>query len=105
LELLRHRVGFTQQLLVGKAPDAPPGDHQIGIADGIAPLCAPRAVSGRAVGLDDQALLAPDEVTLVALDVHVHLGAGEVVPVAEGQEDLLELAAGAGASGRVNCKH
>jgi hypothetical protein len=62
-------------------------------------------VRGRAVGLHDEPLLGPDEVALAALDVDVHLRAREVVLVAEGEEELLELRACAGASRRVDCEH
>jgi hypothetical protein len=44
-----------------------------------------------AVRLDDQPLLGPDEVALVALDVDVHLGAREAMLVAESNEQLLEI--------------
>jgi hypothetical protein len=52
-----------------------------------------------AVGLDDQPLVAPDEVALVAFDLDVDLRAGEAVLVAHRQEHLLEVGAGSGAPG------
>jgi hypothetical protein len=96
---------FTQQPLVGDPPHTPPGDHQVAVSERVALHC-PRGPVGRAaVGLDDQPLVAPDEVALVALDVDVHLGAREAVLVAEGEEELLEKALGTGAARSVNGQH
>jgi hypothetical protein len=58
-----------------------------------------------AVRLDDQQLLTPDEVALVALDVDVHLGARKAAVVAERQEQLLELGARPCCARLVNGEH
>jgi len=50
------------------------------------------------VGFDAQALLSPDEVALIALDVDVYLGARQPVLVADGDEKLLEDAPGTSAA-------
>ena len=47
-----------------------------------------------AIGLDDQAMAAPEEVDLEAAKPDVYLRRRQVVPLAEAQEGLLQLAAG-----------
>ena len=46
------------------------------------------------VGLDDDALFAPEEFDLVAVRACVHLGLGKTVAAAEAAEDPFEFAAG-----------
>ncbi len=48
----------------------------------------------KAIGLDDQPAVAPEEVDLVWADVRVDLWLGKAVAATEAQEDSLELAAG-----------
>jgi hypothetical protein len=55
---------------------------------GAGPVCVP------AVHLDDQGLIAPEEIHLVSVDLRIHLGTGNAV-AAEGEHSLLELGAGA----------
>lgn len=52
------------------------------------------AVEAVGVGFDRHPEIAPDEVDLALADRDVDIGWGNPVPAAEGQEDLLELAAG-----------
>jgi hypothetical protein len=56
-------------------------------------------VEGAAVELDDQSLVSPQHVDLVAGDSLVDLGSGQVVSVDEANEQVLER--GAGRAGRV----
>jgi hypothetical protein len=51
-------------------------------------------VEGVAVRFDRDPEVAPEEVDLAAGNRDIDLGRGEIVPTAEPQEDLLELAAG-----------
>jgi hypothetical protein len=52
------------------------------------------AVVAIAVGLDDQAAVAPEEVDLVRADECVYFWLGKAVATAEGKEEPLELTAG-----------
>jgi hypothetical protein len=52
-------------------------------------------VGGPAVGLDDQVLVAPEEVSFVSPDSNVHLGRWQAVVAAEAEKELLQVAAGA----------
>jgi hypothetical protein len=58
-----------------------------------------------AVGLHHQALAAPQEVDLVALELDVHLGERDAVAISHLEEQLLEVRARARAPGRVLDKH
>jgi hypothetical protein len=46
-----------------------------------------------AVDLHHETLVAPQEVDLEAIELHVHLGPGKAVAAAEGEHPLLELGA------------
>ena len=52
------------------------------------------AVVAKAIRLDDQAAVAPEEVDLVRADECVDLWLGKAVAAAEAEEESLELAAG-----------
>jgi hypothetical protein len=58
-----------------------------------------------AVDLDDEPVLVPHEVDLLALDVGVDERAWDPVVVAEGEESLLHLASGHGRPGGVEAQH
>jgi hypothetical protein len=78
---------------------------EVGVLDGIALSGSMGAVSRLAVGFDDHTLLAPDEIALVSLNAHVHLGPREAAATTQREKDLLELRARPGAAGPVNGEH
>jgi len=73
--------------------DAVAGVFEQRVAVGVALAGADRGVPGSAVGLDDEALVAPEEVDLERLgsggDIGVDLGPGEALLAAEREEALL----------------
>lgn len=62
------------------------------------------AVGGIAVGFDDQPVGGPEEVHFEACHAGVDQRLGQIVSATEGEEELLELAAGAGGAGDVGRK-
>ena len=60
--------GVVADLAVREADDAVAGDRQARVLRAVALEGGMRAVRAPAVGLDDQALLGPEEVDLVAVD-------------------------------------
>jgi hypothetical protein len=81
---------------VGEARDQEPGELQVDVLSAVAFEGPSHRMEGVAVNLDHSPLLAPQEVDLVAMQLHVHLGVGQAAAAAECEECLLELAAGEG---------
>jgi GAF domain-containing protein len=79
---------------VGEPQDAKTQTLKVGVPGAVALEGGAVAVVAEAVGLDDQASFAPEEVHLVGADARVHLWLGKAVTVTEGDEETLQLAAG-----------
>jgi hypothetical protein len=82
-------LGLARELAPGDADDAPAGEHELLVAAAIMLEGPAGAVGGAAVGLDDQPLLAPEEVRLGAASVgepdpYVDLRPGEAGAVGGG---------------------
>jgi hypothetical protein len=90
----RNSAGLLPNLAVGEA------NHPVTEGVKLNVTCSVRfegdaiAVMPEAVGLDDQRLLAPEEVDLVRPNPNIHFRAGETVAAAEAKEVPLQLAAG-----------
>jgi hypothetical protein len=78
---------------MGEAQSAKTQALKVGVPSAVPLEGGPIAVVLEAVGLHDQAPVAPEEVDLVWPDSSVHLGLGKAVAAAEGEKDALELAA------------
>ncbi len=87
-------VRGRDDLAPGEAHDAEAMDREQLVAVPIVLEGARDEVGGDAVGLDDQALLRPQEVHLVPVNTDVRPGQREPRSRDEGEEPLLELAAG-----------
>jgi len=83
----------VHDLAVGEAHDAVSGDGEGGVLGAVALERRPREVRLAAVGLDEQALLGPGEVDLLACDDVVDERARQAAGVAQPEEPDLELAA------------
>jgi hypothetical protein len=81
-------------LVVGEAQHAVAEVLQLRILRPVGLECDSVSVIPVAIGLDDHALLGPEEVHLETPDAHIHLWLGKAVPTAESKEEALELAAG-----------
>jgi hypothetical protein len=79
---------------VGEAEDLEAQALKVGVPAAVALECVARAVVAEAVGLGDQATVAPEEVDLVRAHARVCLGLGKAVTAAQGEEHPLELGAG-----------
>ena len=82
------------QVAPGDAHHGVPGHGEHPIAGAVAFERGPRGVTGVAVELDDDALLAPQAVDLDALDENVDLRPGQATGIEEGEEAVFELAPG-----------
>jgi hypothetical protein len=85
-------VLVLREAAVGQAENTEPRAEEVGV-----PFAVPLegvAVVGVAVELDDEPLVAPHGVDLVAGDALVDLGAGEAVAVDEAEELVFEDGAG-----------
>jgi hypothetical protein len=83
-------------LAPGEAENVKPERLEVGVASAVLLKGRPCAVRAPAVHFDDQALVAPEEVHLVAIDLDVDLRGGQAMPANYGKEERLELAAGSG---------
>ncbi len=81
-------------LVAGEAAQTVPVRVQLEFSGTVVLERLSAAVSRVAVGLDDEALLAPEEVDGEAADAHVHFGRRELVTVADAEKAALELTAG-----------
>ena len=104
-ELVGHRVGLAREPGVRDPDDAISRQRELRVAGAVALEGAPGVVRRGAIELYHEPSVAPQEVHLVALDVHVHLGLGEAMRLAHGEEHLLELGPGPGAPGLVPGEH
>jgi hypothetical protein len=81
-------------LPIAESLDLVAQQSQLGVADAVVDEGLAAVVRVVAVGLDDDALRAPEEVDREGLDSDVDLGASEVVATAEPEEVALEVASG-----------
>jgi hypothetical protein len=96
---LGHPLWAAGDLRPGEAQHPPAVDDQQRVPSTIVFERGRRAVVGVAVDLDDELDVAPDEVDFEAFDDGVGLWSWQVVVVAEGEEELLQVAAGQGRGG------
>jgi hypothetical protein len=80
-----------RELAPGQPDDDPSGDLKRSVSGAIDLERAASGVERVAVELDDGAVVAPESVDLVPLDVRIHLRPREVVAVEEREEAILEL--------------
>jgi hypothetical protein len=91
-----HGRGPVDDLAPGDADHAKAERRELCVPAAITLERRPRGVEPEAVHLDDQSLLPPREVDLVAAEADVHLRGGQLRRPDQGEEALLGLGAGEG---------
>jgi hypothetical protein len=79
---------------MGEAKDAKTQALKMGVPSAVALKSRAVTVMPEAVGLDDQAAIAPEEVDLEPIDPGVHLRRWKAVPATEAPKEALQFAAG-----------
>ena len=83
LRATKRLVGLVDDLVVGEARDREAGQLEVHVLSAVAFEGSSHRVEGVAVDLDHSPLLAPEEVDLVAMQLHVHLRVGQAATAAE----------------------
>ena len=94
--ICRHGSGVTRHLPPRITKDSVTGAAQIKVAPAVALHPRIGGMPINAVELDHRPLAPPEGINGMGADPHVHLGKRQAVAAAEVEEEVLELASGAG---------